>query len=72
MYPPGSEASWGIMVIIEIRHKKISPTCIINTVSCPIIFNSNTIELAVHTSCYFGLGLTLRYKKNYKIKRKKY
>ena len=26
---------------------------------CPIIFNSNTIELTVHNSCYFGLRLTL-------------
>ena len=28
---------------------------------CPIIFNSNTIELTVHTSCYCGLRLTLCY-----------
>ena len=24
----------------------------LNTLSCPIIFNSNTIEFTVHTSCY--------------------
>ena len=29
--------------------------------SCPIIINSNTIELNVHTSCYVGLRLTLCY-----------
>ena len=29
--------------------------------SCPIIFNSNTIELTMHTSCYYGLRLTLCY-----------
>ena len=28
---------------------------------CPTIFNSNTIELTVHTSCYLGLGLILCY-----------
>ena len=28
---------------------------------CPIIFDSNTIELNMHTSCYLGLGLTLCY-----------
>ena len=28
---------------------------------CPIIFNSNTIELTVDTSCYLGLRLTLWY-----------
>ena len=33
----------------------------INTMSCPIIFNSNTIELTVQTSCYCGLRLTLCY-----------
>ena len=27
--------------------------------SCPIIFNNNTIELIVQTSCYLGLGLNL-------------
>ena len=27
--------------------------------SCPIIFNSNTIKLTVHTSCYLGLRLTV-------------
>ena len=32
----------------------------INTMLCPIIFNSNTIELTVHTSCYC-LELTLCY-----------
>ena len=26
---------------------------LINTVLCPIKFNSNTIELTFHTSCYF-------------------
>ena len=26
---------------------------------CPIKDNSNTIELTVHTSCYWGLRLTL-------------
>ena len=31
----------------------------INTVLCPIIFNSNTIELTVHTSCFWGSRLTL-------------
>ena len=34
---------------------------VIDNVSCPIIFDSNTIELTVHTSCYFGLRLTLCY-----------
>ena len=33
----------------------------INPMLRPIIFNSNTIELTVHTSCYLGLGLTLCY-----------
>ena len=33
----------------------------INTVLCPIIFNSNTIELTLHASCYLGLRLTLCY-----------
>ena len=33
--------------------------------SCPIIFNSNTIELTVHTSCYWGLRLTLCYSVNF-------
>ena len=28
-----------------------------NTVSCPIIFNSGTIELNVHTSCCWVLDL---------------
>ena len=28
---------------------------------CPIIFNRNTIEITVHTSCYCGLKLTLCY-----------
>ena len=28
---------------------------------CPIIFNSNTIELKVHTSCYSGFRLSLCY-----------
>ena len=31
---------------------------VVNTLSCPIIFKSNTIELTVHTSCYC-LELTL-------------
>ena len=31
----------------------------INTMSCPIENNSNTIELTVHTSCYWGLTLTV-------------
>ena len=30
---------------------------------CPIIFISNTTELAVYTSCYLGLRLTLCYNK---------
>ena len=29
----------------------------INNVFCPIIFNSNTIEITVHTSCYWVLDL---------------
>ena len=29
----------------------------INTMSCPIENNSNTIELTVHTSCYWVLDL---------------
>ena len=33
----------------------------INTVSYAIIFNSNTIELTLCTSCYLGLRLTLCY-----------
>ena len=36
--------------------------------SCPIIFNSNTIELTVHTSCYLGLRLTLCYRDWFSIK----
>ena len=28
-----------------------------NTLSCPSKNNSNTIELTVHTSCYWGLRL---------------
>ena len=28
-----------------------------NTVLCPIILNSNTTELTVHTSCYWVLDL---------------
>ena len=31
----------------------------INTMLCPIICNSDTIELTVHTTCYWGLRLTL-------------
>ena len=31
----------------------------INTMSCPIILNSNTIELTVRTPCYCGLRLTV-------------
>ena len=30
-----------------------------NTVSCPLKSNSETIELTVQTSCYWGLRLTL-------------
>ena len=30
--------------------------------SCPIIFNSNAIELTVYTSCFCGLRLTLCYR----------
>ena len=33
----------------------------INTLSCPSKNNSNTIELAVQSSCYWGLRLTLCY-----------
>ena len=33
----------------------------INIVLCPLKSNSNTIELTVHTSCYWGLGLILCY-----------
>ena len=33
----------------------------LNIMLCPIIFNSNTIELPMHTSCYCGLRLTLCY-----------
>ena len=32
--------------------------------SCPIKNNTNTIELTVHTSCYWGLRLTLCYLTN--------
>ena len=35
------------------------PIRYINTMLYPIIFNSNTIELTMHTSCYLGLRLTL-------------
>ena len=28
---------------------------------CPVIFQSNTIEVTVHTSCCLGLRLTLCY-----------
>ena len=38
----------------------------INTMSCPIIFNSNTIELTVHTYCYCGFRLTLCYQSTWK------
>ena len=31
--------------------------CCINTMSCPIKVDSNTIELFVHTSCYWVLDL---------------
>ena len=34
---------------------------IINTLLCPSKNNSNTIELTVHTSCYWGRRLTLCY-----------
>ena len=34
----------------------------INTILCPIKSNNNTIELTAHTSCYWGLRLTLCYK----------
>ena len=34
----------------------------INTVLCLLKSNSNTIELTVRTSCYWGLRLTLCYK----------
>ena len=33
----------------------------INTLLCPSKNNNNTIELTVHTSCYWGLRLTLCY-----------
>ena len=33
----------------------------INTLSCPSKSNSKRIELKVHTSCYWGLRLTLCY-----------
>ena len=32
-----------------------------NTLSCPSKDNSNTIELTAHTSCSWGLRLTLCY-----------
>ena len=32
-----------------------------NTLLCPCRNNSNIIELTVHTSCYWGLRLTLCY-----------
>ena len=35
--------------------------CDKNTLSCPSKNNSNAIELTVHTSCYWGLRLTLCY-----------
>ena len=38
----------------------------VNTLSCPIIFNSNTIELTVHTS-FYCLELTLCYQTSTKI-----
>ena len=34
----------------------------LNTLSCPSKSNSKRIELTVHTSCYWGLKLTLCYK----------
>ena len=37
----------------------------INTPSCLSKNNSNTIELTLHTSCYWGLRLTLCYNKYY-------
>ena len=36
----------------------------INTVSCPIIDNTNTIELTLHTSCYYVLNLLCITKRN--------
>ena len=33
----------------------------INTLSCPSKSNRKQIELTVHTSCYWGLRLTLCY-----------
>ena len=38
----------------------------INTMSCPIIFNSITIELTVPTYCYCGFRLTLCYQSTWK------
>ena len=32
---------------------------VINTSPCPLKSNVDTIELTVHTSCYWGLRLTL-------------
>ena len=40
----------------------------INTLSCPSKNNSNTIELTVHTSCYWGHRLTLCYSKSWAAK----
>ena len=34
----------------------------INNMSCPSKSNSKQIELMVHTSCYWGLRLTLCYR----------
>ena len=44
----------------------------IKTMLCPIYSNSNTIELTVHTSCYWGLELTLCYygKKDFFLSKK--
>ena len=33
----------------------------INTLSCPSKSNSKQTELTVHTSCYWGLGITVCY-----------
>ena len=51
-------------VDLDINYNYILQNDIINdidTMLCPIENNSNTIELTVHTSFYFGLRLTLCY-----------
>ena len=50
-----------LMLLYNANLKRISNEIVneINTMLCPIKVNSNTVELTVHTSFYWGLKLTL-------------